>query len=243
MDKIFILQEIRRITEANDGKPPGFGQFKVETGIRLTLYDLTKFEWDSWGDATEEAVGRRNRFGSVPYGETELLAKYAALARELGRLPTEPSLQRKRRSDPTFPSQVTFRSNLGNMPELVRRLLDYCRSQDGFEDVIRMCEQYVPRKQEVPDESRDSEEQLGFVYLMKSGKYYKIGRSEDVEVRRYNIGLKLPEKPHLIHKIRTDDPSGIEAYWHKRFETKRKNGEWFDLKREDVAAFKRRRFM
>jgi len=51
----------------------------------------------------------------------------------------------------------------------------------------------------------------------------------------------MPEKVAMIHVITTDDPTGIEAYWHKRFEAKRKNGEWFDLSREDVAAFKRRR--
>jgi len=78
---------------------------------------------------------------------------------------------------------------------------------------------------------------------MKSGEYYKIGHSSAPGRREYELGSHRPEGIKTVHTIKTDDPEGIEAYWHNRFREKRKRGEWFHLTRGDVQAFKRRKLM
>ena len=90
---------------------------------------------------------------------------------------------------------------------------------------------------------RNEAEQFGYVYLLKSGRYYKIGKTNAAGRRERELSIQLPEKANTVHVIKTDDPTGIEAYWHRRFDSKRKNGEWFELDGADLNAFKRRKFM
>ena len=89
--------------------------------------------------------------------------------------------------------------------------------------MIALCEGYIPKaKRKSDEEAPVNEADFGFVYMIKSGRYFKIGKTNSAGRREREIAIQLPEKAATVHVIRTDDPCGIEAYWHKRFEAKRK---------------------
>jgi hypothetical protein len=95
----------------------------------------------------------------------------------------------------------------------------------------------------VPIEAPPTDVEFGFVYLIKFGRFFKIGKTNSAGRRERELAIQLPEKTTTVHVIRTDDPTEIEEYWHKRFRDRRKNGEWFELTAQDVAVFRRRKFM
>ena len=238
MDRQHILDEIKRTAAANDGAPLGVARFFQETGIKVTDWE-GRF-WVRWGDALREAGFEPNQFNAA-YDKTMLIESFVSLIRELGKFPVRRELQLKARTDKGFPSANVF-ARLGSKQQLAKDICAYCASRAGYDDVIALC---APLAAAEPSSSRavESENTLGFVYLMKSGRFYKIGRSNAAGRREYELAIQMPEKLNTVHSIRTDDPAGIEAYWHKRFETQRKNGEWFELGKGDVLAFKRRKFM
>jgi hypothetical protein len=111
--------------------------------------------------------------------------------------------------------------------------------------VVAICDAAVSsdRQSDAAEQNKAEDEELSFVYLMKSGRFYKIGRTNALGRRERELVIQMPERAKVVHSIKTDDPSGIEEYWHRRFKDRRRNGEWFDLDGKDVAAFCRRRFM
>ena len=240
IDKTHILNEIKRTAAENGGSPLGRLRFQTETGIKYA--EWFGVHWVRWNDALAEAGFLPNQFKSA-YDDNHMFVKLASLVRELGHFPVGGELKMKARRDKEFPNDKTF-YRLGNKQELIRKLLDFCSKQTGYEDVITICAPLVSSTTISADSSLERTDiQMGFVYLLKSGRHYKIGRTIALNRRERELAIQLPEKAKVVHTIKTDDPSGIEAYWHRRFADKRGNGEWFDLDPKDVSAFKRRKFM
>ncbi len=233
-----ILDEIRRTAQQNGGIALGSRRFREATGIRPV--DWEGKYWARWGDAVREAGFEANKLRSS-YDRDYLFEQYISLTRKLGRLPVKRELLLETRRTPGFPNEKTFARTMGRTKERLDTLRAYC-SERGYEEVLTL----LPAHEDLQPASplhKDNEVNIGAVYLIKFGRNYKIGYSNSVGRREYEIALQLPEKETLVHAIRTDDPAGIEQYWHRRFVARRGNGEWFALTAEDVTAFRRRKFM
>lgn len=230
--KDHIINEIRRIT-AKNGSPPGRMVFERETGVRQ--HEVCGVYWRTWSDALREAGFEPNK-KNEKLPSDEVLKKYAEAARYFGRIPAEVDIRMYSRERNDFPGHNTFTNHFGNKAGLIAALARWVRQNDEFSDLIDI----------LPEPNVEEDSQIrpkeGFVYLLKSGEHYKIGRSEELERRVKQVSIALPEEVTLEHAIRTDDTAGIEAYWHRRFADRRANGEWFRLLAADVRAFKKRRF-
>ena len=66
-------------------------------------------------------------------------------------------------------------------------LREWCQQGDDWEDVANLCEPETKPDQHIPASSDTASGADGFVYLMKSGKHYKIGFTNSVDRPREGL--------------------------------------------------------
>ena len=245
-DKQFVLSEIRRTAALNGGKPLGIGRFKTETGI--AQHEWSGIHWARWSDALSEA-GFEPLEWTQALNEEEMIEAMARLVRRYNRFPVKPEIFIEKRGNPQVPTPTVFFKRFGGRSEAIQKVRDYCSSRKEYSDVFAILER------EVTDETGTNgsaeintgaakSSPSGYVYLVKSGRVYKIGHSENHWRRKSELHKQTSGGITEIHTIAAiDDAPGIERYWHERFKEKRQHGEWFDLSAEDISAFKKRKFM
>lgn len=239
MNRQHIIDEIKRTAETNGGAPLGRLRFYRETGIKEA--DWRGVHWARWNDALAEAGFGPNQLTEARDDAT-LLNRMADLALELGRLPVKSEMRLKKRTDATFPNEKTY-DRFGSKHELLAQLRQHCAAQEKYAPVVVLLNAALGQDALATVRAEEPDPAIGFIYMLKAGRYYKVGRSNSFSRRSRELAIQLPETADTVHIICTDDPVGIEAYWHKRFESKRLNGEWFALSAQDVKTFKRRKFM
>ena len=40
---------------------------------------------------------------------------------------------------PNFPNTTTLTSRLGTKPQMIEKVLDYCKANEGFDDIVEIC--------------------------------------------------------------------------------------------------------
>jgi len=180
----------------------------------------------------------------------EILEVLAKLVRKYGRYPTVSEILIEKRANATIPTPKALNRKVGGKVETIKKLRDYCSSREEYVDVSAILAQ-VDIDTDSEDGATESKigagktKPSGHVYLVKSGRFYKIGQTANRWQRMNQLDKQTSEGiDEVIHTIAAfDDAPGIEQYWHKRFEDKCVKGEWFDLSAEDIRAFKKRKWM
>lgn len=233
-----ILDEIRRTARANGGKPLGRARFEQETGINPWTWGAY---WSRFGDAQREAGFEPNSLNAA-FHPDDLVRRYIGVIRTLGKIPTASELRVQRIRDPGFPNPTTF-TRFGSKSQLLTRVLEYCGDDPDYRDVVALC-MAIDRPRDATDkeplDQADSETRAGFVYLIKGRRSeYKLGHTSVVDRRLSELATGSSVELQAVHEIKTDDPLGVETYWHRRFAKNRLKNEWFKLSASEVRAFKR----
>ena len=230
-----ILNEVRRYSKKNGGKTPS--EKKLFENTEVGIYDRMRY-WPNYGSLIKDAGLKPNKFDKTKYNHNQLCEIFIEVIRENSKWPTRCFLDVKHHNEPSFPDSSTFYNKLGLTKELAKTIIDFTEDKKNYDDIIKICNSIINKYSERDKNVKDENLANGFVYLGKQHGVYKIGKINDTKRRRDDITLLGSEPFKLIHEIKTDDMNGIEKYWHNRFKSKHKRGEWFNLSRADVSAFK-----
>lgn len=76
----------------------------------------------------------------------------------------------------------------------------------------------------------------GYVYVLRAGDYYKIGRAKDADSRIRQLKIQLPFPVEVAYLFPCEDYVATEAFYHRLYADVRVNGEWF-LLGQQLASF------
>jgi hypothetical protein len=237
MTKEELLAEIRK-RGTKQGRHLSLRAFCRGTGIAEK--QVLGVHWVTWNEAIAAAGLNPRSFARPRADEATTFEALAQFIQRIGHWPTENELRRERHETPSFPGLKVF-LRLKKAEPLSRKLAIHCAERSDLKVAAAVVSDRIESE---PAEPLPATAPVrGYVYMMRSGRRYKIGRTNSPSRRHREVRLDMPDPTLLVHSIETDDPAGIEEYWHSRFRAKQvRDTEFFTLDAGDVAAFKRRRY-
>jgi hypothetical protein len=227
-----VLSEIRRIAKERGGHV-SLRAFLGATGISVKQV-LGRY-WATWNEALAEAGVTTTSFFRPKVQEGPVVEALAHLVERLKKWPTQNELRLERNRNRSFPTLDVLRRVSEGAP-LSSRVASYCADNSGLSTAARVAAERMEIEKATPV-LLGRTPISGYVYMMRSRKRYKIGHTTSPARRHREVRLDLPDPTTVVHAISTDDPSGIEAYWHERFKAKRiRDTEFFTLDSSDVAG-------
>jgi hypothetical protein len=224
-----IIVKLKSAIASNGGQPPSSRAFFKASG--LNHRDLLRAGWPTYG-ALLQSQGLQPTEMRRGYTDEEVFRPLAELVVSLGHFPTQNEREVERHRNQAFPSSEAYiRRGRGVMLE--HALREWCQTTGNFPELVQTLKQSPSAPYVAAPVVR------GYVYMLRAGNRIKIGKESTEGARQAAAGTWL-ENPTVIHRIPTDDPEGVEKYWHERFKKQGKHvkGELFNLSAADIAAFK-----
>ena len=235
---IIIAQDLA----AKNGGKISFRSFIEEAGIPQQR--LRKALWfPGWNKFLQEIGLSTKEFFNERTPNSDIVSAVAELVKRLKHWPTEDEFVKEKKVNSAFPDVSLIRR--AKKSGTLRLHLEHYRPEDETCAIVRDIAKRLPvaANEDEADDSDTSMRVQGFVYMLRNGRRYKIGFTNSPVRRFREVRIELPDETIQVHTIPTDDPKGIEDYWHRRFASKQiRDTEFFELDANDIRAFKRRKY-
>lgn len=175
MNRDQFIQRIRELA-AERGDHIGFRECLKEVGLSEGW--LRGQPWfNGWNKLLTDLGLQTRRFEPPQRNAADSVATLVDLVRRLGRWPTEDELRRERASNKAIASTAYIRK-LRRSGELAALLAPYAEA-DPTNQTLRtlIADASRPEESEIVTSSKDRVQ--GYVYMLRSGRKYKIGKSTD----------------------------------------------------------------
>jgi hypothetical protein len=120
--------------------------------------------------------------------------------------------------------------------DLLIRGLDNPYLGSGYKDIIK---KFIENPRNVPKPPKPPYIPTpGYIYLIESLNYYKIGKSKNFTSRTKHLNTIMPIETTLIHSFHSLDYTKAEKFLHNKYQHLHHKGEWFSLTDQEVNEIK-----